>query len=115
MDALVVPTHGEGWGRPQFEVSSFALPLPSPGSRGDAQLPRPPQPQAHCVPLSPLLLSSPKPWLPWPRRPQAMAMGVPVISTNWSGLTAFMDDKVAYPIRVEAIVEVDDKSPDAFV
>lgn len=33
-------------------------------------------------------------------------MGLPVISTNWSGLTAFMNEDVAYPIPVEAVVEV---------
>jgi hypothetical protein len=41
-------------------------------------------------------------------------MGMPVISTNWSGLTAFMDDTVSYPIPVESLVEVDDPSPEAF-
>ncbi|MEW5309071.1 MAG: hypothetical protein WDW38_000982 [Sanguina aurantia] len=50
VDCLVVPTRGEGWGRPQME---------------------------------------------------AMSMGLPVISTNWSGLTAFMNKEVAYPIDVE--------------
>lgn len=63
VDALVVPTHGEGWGRPQFE---------------------------------------------------AMAMGLPVISTNWSGLTAFMNESVAFPIRVEGIVDVVDDGPSGF-
>ncbi|KAL6744783.1 hypothetical protein V8C86DRAFT_3036364 [Haematococcus lacustris] len=57
MDALVIPTHGEGWGRPQIE---------------------------------------------------AMAMCLPVISTNWSGTTAFLDDTVGFPIRVEGLVEVKD-------
>jgi hypothetical protein len=37
-----------------------------------------------------------------------MAMGLPVISTNWSGLTEFMSEAVAYPIRVEAMEESDD-------
>eukprot|EP00798_Chlamydomonas_sp_ICE-L_P005101 gene5101-34901_t len=49
-DALVIPTRGEGWGRPQME---------------------------------------------------AMAMGLPVISTNWSGLTAFLNEKTGYPIPIE--------------
>jgi hypothetical protein len=39
---------------------------------------------------------------------QAMAMGLPVISTNWSGLTEFMSEAVAYPIHVEAMEESDD-------
>lgn len=41
-------------------------------------------------------------------------MGLPVISTNWSGLTAFMSDAVAYPIRVEGVVDVDDTGPNSF-
>eukprot|EP00983_Pelagomonas_calceolata_P039228 1137083-Pelagomonas_calceolata.AAC.3 len=47
-DALVLPTHGEGWGRPQIE---------------------------------------------------AMSMAKPVISTNWSGVAAFLHEGVGYPIR----------------
>jgi hypothetical protein len=43
-----------------------------------------------------------------------MAMGLPVISTNWSGLTAFISDAVAYPIRVEGVVDVDDTGPNSF-
>ena len=50
---LVVPTRGEGWGRPQME---------------------------------------------------AMSMGLPVISTNWSGLTAFLNDKTGYPIPIEKVL-----------
>lgn len=41
-------------------------------------------------------------------------MGLPVISTNWSGLTAFMTDDVAYPIRVEAVEPVHDQGRNAF-
>uniref|UniRef100_A0A383WC78 Glycosyl transferase family 1 domain-containing protein n=1 Tax=Tetradesmus obliquus TaxID=3088 RepID=A0A383WC78_TETOB len=54
-DALVAPTRGEGWGRPQVE---------------------------------------------------AMAMGLPVISTNWSGITAYLDERVGYPISVDRLVPV---------
>lgn len=54
-DALVIPTRGEGWGRPQME---------------------------------------------------AMAMELPVISTNWSGLTAFLNDETGYPISIEGLIEV---------
>lgn len=31
-------------------------------------------------------------------------MSLPVIATNWSGVTAFLDDSVGYPIRVEKLV-----------
>ena len=48
----MLPSHGEGWGRPHVE---------------------------------------------------AMAMGRPVIATNWSGTTAFLDEQVGYPIAVEKI------------
>lgn len=46
-DAFVLPSRGEGWGRPHVE---------------------------------------------------AMAMGLPVIATNWSGPTAFLDERVGYPL-----------------
>ncbi len=51
----MIPTHGEGWGRPQME---------------------------------------------------AMAMELPVISTNWSGLVAFLNEKSGYPIKVDGLVDV---------
>jgi hypothetical protein len=54
-DAFVLPTRGEGWGRPHVE---------------------------------------------------AMSMGLPVISTNWSGITAYLDESVGYPIAVEKLVPV---------
>lgn len=43
-----------------------------------------------------------------PPRPhvEAMSMGLPVISTNWSGITAYLDDKVGYPIAVEKLVQI---------
>ena len=47
-DAFVLPSRGEGWGRPHVE---------------------------------------------------AMAMGLPVIATNWSGPTAFLDESVGYPLE----------------
>jgi hypothetical protein len=37
---------------------------------------------------------------------EAMAMELPVISTNWSGLTAFLNEQTGYPIAVEKLVEV---------
>jgi glycosyltransferase involved in cell wall biosynthesis len=35
---------------------------------------------------------------------KAMAMQLPVIATNWSGITAFLDDSVGYLIPVEKLV-----------
>jgi glycosyltransferase involved in cell wall biosynthesis len=52
-DAFVLPSRGEGWGRPHAE---------------------------------------------------SMSMGLPVIATNWSGLTAFLDDTVGYPINIDKLV-----------
>ncbi len=49
-DAFVLPSRGEGWGRPHVE---------------------------------------------------SMAMGLPLISTNWSGITAYLDESVGYPIAIE--------------
>lgn len=54
-NAVVLPTRGEGWGRPQIE---------------------------------------------------AMAMGLPLITTNWSGPTAFINDDVAYPLAVDRLVNI---------
>lgn len=55
-DAFVLPTRGEGWGRPHVE---------------------------------------------------AMSMGLPVISTNWSGITAYLDESVGYPLAVDRLVPVE--------
>ncbi|GAX75338.1 hypothetical protein CEUSTIGMA_g2783.t1 [Chlamydomonas eustigma] len=62
-DAWVLPTRGEGWGRPQME---------------------------------------------------AMAMELPVISTNWSGLTAFLNEQTGYPIAVDKLVEAKPDGPSFF-
>jgi glycosyltransferase involved in cell wall biosynthesis len=63
-DALVIPTHGEGWGRPQIE---------------------------------------------------AMAMELPVITTNWSGPTAFMNERIAYPLAIDGLSVVkSDGDPNFF-
>lgn len=52
-DVLVLPTHGEGWGRPNVE---------------------------------------------------AMACKTPVISTNWSGATAYMTDMNSYPLQYDSLI-----------
>ncbi len=57
-DCYVLPTHGEGWGRPFFE---------------------------------------------------AMACGTPVIATNWSGLTEFVNQDSAFPLDFDIV----DVSPEA--
>jgi hypothetical protein len=54
-DAFVLPSRGEGWGRPHVE---------------------------------------------------AMSMGLPVVSTNWSGVTAYLDETVGYPIAIDGLVPV---------
>lgn len=54
-DAFVLPSRGEGWGRPHVE---------------------------------------------------AMSMGLPVISTNWSGITAYLDESCGYPIAIDGLVPV---------
>lgn len=38
-------------------------------------------------------------------------MGLPVIATNWSGPTAFLDDSVGYPLRFDGLEEVCDPPP----
>jgi glycosyltransferase involved in cell wall biosynthesis len=54
-DAFVLPSRGEGWGRPHVE---------------------------------------------------SMSMGLPVIATNWSGVTEFLDDSVGYPISIDGLVPI---------
>uniref|UniRef100_A0A7S1X2G1 Glycosyl transferase family 1 domain-containing protein n=1 Tax=Tetraselmis chuii TaxID=63592 RepID=A0A7S1X2G1_9CHLO len=56
-DVFVLPSRGEGWGRPHME---------------------------------------------------AMAMGRPVIATNWSGPTAFLSEHVGYPLPISGLVPVAD-------
>ncbi|KAG2452970.1 hypothetical protein HYH02_002307 [Chlamydomonas schloesseri] len=58
-DAFVLPSRGEGWGRPHVE---------------------------------------------------AMSMGLPLLATNWSGITAYLDPSVGYPIAVERLITVADNS-----
>lgn len=33
-------------------------------------------------------------------------MGLPVISTNWSGITAYLDESVGFPLAIERLVPV---------
>ena len=42
---------------------------------------------------------------------EAMACGLPVIATNWSAQTDFMNDKIAYPIRVKQLIDAKAKCP----
>jgi glycosyltransferase involved in cell wall biosynthesis len=39
---------------------------------------------------------------------EAMAMGVPVVATNFSGLTAFVQEGIAFPVEPRALVAVPD-------
>lgn len=55
VDAFVLPSHGEGFGRPHVE---------------------------------------------------AMSMGLPVIATNWSGVTAYLTPEVGYPLAITGLVTV---------
>ena len=65
------------------------------GGQGSQMLP-PPAPQTHPPPG--------KPKTPKPRQ------GLPVIATNWSGITAFLDERVGYPLDVESLVDIRDDS-----
>lgn len=38
-----------------------------------------------------------------------MSMAVPVIATNWSGITAFLDESVGYPLAIDGLVPVPDQ------
>jgi glycosyltransferase involved in cell wall biosynthesis len=46
----------------------------------------------------------------WGRVPaEASAMAIPVIYTNFSGMTEFLNDEIAFPIEVQKLVEGDEK------
>ncbi len=45
---------------------------------------------------------------------EAMACGLPVIATDWSGQTAFFDASVGYPIRVKQLVPTRSTAPHYF-
>ncbi len=34
-------------------------------------------------------------------------MGLPIIATNWSGITAYLDESVGYPLRILGLVPAD--------
>lgn len=36
---------------------------------------------------------------------EAMSMELPIIATNWSGPTAFLDESVGYPLAIEGLVQ----------
>jgi glycosyltransferase involved in cell wall biosynthesis len=40
---------------------------------------------------------------------QAMAMGLPTIATNWSGLSEFLSAETAFPVRVERMVQAESR------
>lgn len=42
---------------------------------------------------------------------EAMACGLPVVATNWSGHTQFMNEQNAYPLRVENLIPAKAKCP----
>ncbi|KAG2497097.1 hypothetical protein HYH03_004688 [Edaphochlamys debaryana] len=41
----------------------------------------------------------------------AMALGLPVIATNWSGPTAYLDEQVGYPLPLRGLVPVPPSEP----
>ena len=38
-------------------------------------------------------------------------MGLPVISTNWSGISAFLNERVGYPIALDGLVPAEKDGP----
>lgn len=56
VNCLVIPSRGEGWGRPHVE---------------------------------------------------AMSMGLPIIATNWSGPTEFLNETNGYPLSIDGLVEIE--------
>ncbi|KAI8470059.1 MAG: hypothetical protein J3K34DRAFT_265560 [Monoraphidium minutum] len=45
---------------------------------------------------------------------EAMAMELPVISTNWSGLTEFLSEDVAYPLAIDGLIKIENKNDPQF-
>lgn len=46
---------------------------------------------------------------------RGVACRLPVIATNWSGLTAFINDEVAYPLRIDGLVDTVPDGPNFFM
>ena len=82
-DAFVLPTRGEGWGRPIAGANPLRI--------------------VHrfwrAVPVSfaefGMILA------------EAMAMGLPVAATNWSGHTLFMNETTAWPVPLDGLSCID--------
>lgn len=80
-DAFVLPSRGEGWGRPHVEVGACSG---NEGNRGPVYLPRM---LSYLAPAIAMV----------PTSHQAMSMALPVLATNWSGTTEFLDSTVGKP------------------
>jgi len=42
---------------------------------------------------------------------EAMACGLPVIATDWSGQTDFINDEIAYPLAIEGLIPAKARCP----
>ena len=95
-DAFVLPSRGEGWGRLKLDLpSSSTLNLTS----------------RYLTPKPPNLLNPPNLFSlydPRGSRPhvEAMAMGLPIIATNWSASTEYMTPDNSYPLEIEGLTEI---------
>lgn len=104
-DAFVLPSRGEGWGRPHVEVGRLAAAAAA-VARAALFAAQAGGPATHADCCAAALRRHALLPCCCPAREQAMAMGLPVISTNWSGITAYLDKSVGYPIAVEKLVPV---------
>ena len=83
-DAFVLPSRGEGWGRPHVEADGHQLC----GTRRSRA----------CSPVVLMPKRSPC---------EAMSMGLPVIATNWSGSTEFLWENVSLPLQIDGLESVE--------
>ncbi|GFH12556.1 uncharacterized protein HaLaN_08268, partial [Haematococcus lacustris] len=111
-DAYVTPTRGEGWGMPITEAMSMGLPVVVTNWSGvtafvdesvgymvnytlqtaaDAYV-TPTRGEGWGMPIT-----------------EAMSMGLPVVVTNWSGVTAFVDESVGYMVNYTLQTVPDDQ------